>query len=166
MGLNRLIGEQNKEHAIRFFDLRRLFEMSYISKAAAPAGNSMGPEATMIFDNSTYAYEALPAEVLPAPVDMSTTRDKMNTNTARPPAVPLYWIVAMRLALVSFMTSAWFLSRSYTTTMYLVLGLATATIALQPSKSKSTDRDHWIFATIILEVVMIVLIYGLVRLRH
>ncbi len=37
----------------------------------------------------------------------------------------------MRLALVAFMTTSWFLSRSYTTTMYLVLGLATAAIALQ-----------------------------------
>ena len=43
----------------------------------------------------------------------------------------------IRLALVSFMTTAWFLSRSYTTTMYLVLGLATAAIALQPSDNES-----------------------------
>ena len=88
------------------------------------------------------------------------------TDTAPPPIVPQHWVVAMRLALVSFMTSAWFLSRSYTTTMYLVLGLATATIALQRYDSKSSDRGHWIFSTVTLEVVMIILIYGLVRLRH
>jgi hypothetical protein len=67
---------------------------------------------------------------------------------------------------VSFMTTAWFLSRSYTTTMYLVLGLATAAIALQRSASKWRDRGHWIFSTMTIEVAMIILIYGLVRLRH
>ena len=72
----------------------------------------------------------------------------------------------MRLALVSFMGTAWFLSRSYTTTMYLVLGLATATIALQGSASKSRDRVHWIFSTAIIEVLLIIVIYGLVRFRH
>jgi hypothetical protein len=72
----------------------------------------------------------------------------------------------MRLALVSFMTTAWFLSRSYTITMYLVLGLATATIALQHGDRKLPDRGHWIFSTITAEVLIIILIYGLVRLRH
>jgi hypothetical protein len=72
----------------------------------------------------------------------------------------------MRLALVSFMTTGWFLSRSYAITMYLVLGLATATIALQRSASNSRDRSHWIFSSMAFEVLMVVLIYGLVRLRH
>jgi hypothetical protein len=75
-------------------------------------------------------------------------------------------MIAMRLALVSFMASAWFLSRSYTTTMYLVVGLATATIALQQSGRKSPDRGRWIVSTIAAEMILIVLIYALVRLRH
>jgi len=80
--------------------------------------------------------------------------------------VPQQWIVAMRLALVAFVATAWFLSRSYTTTMYLLLGLATATIALQEGDRKTPDRGHWIFSTLTAEVLIIVLIYGLVRLRH
>jgi hypothetical protein len=68
--------------------------------------------------------------------------------------------------LVSFMTTAWFLSRSYTITMYLVLGLATATIALQQGDRKAPPRGHWVFSTITAEVLIIILIYGLVRLRH
>lgn len=80
--------------------------------------------------------------------------------------VPRYWPIVMRLALVSFMTTAWFLSRSYTATMYLVLGLATAAVALQRGANKSHDRGRWVISTVILEVLMIVLIYGLVRLRH
>jgi hypothetical protein len=75
-------------------------------------------------------------------------------------------MVAMRLALVAFMTTAWFLSRSYTTTMYLVLGLAAATIALQRRPDKTHDEGHWIFSTLSIEVMVIILIYGLVRLRH
>ena len=62
--------------------------------------------------------------------------------------------------------TSWFLSRSYTTTMYLVLGLATATAALQQPGSESGEHDHWIFATIAAESILIILIYGLVRFRH
>jgi hypothetical protein len=68
--------------------------------------------------------------------------------------------------LVAFMTTSWFLSRSYTTTMYLILGLATATIALQRGEAKPNDRGRWIFSSIAVEVMLIVVIYGLVRLRH
>jgi hypothetical protein len=63
------------------------------------------------------------------------------------------------------MTSAWFLSRSYTTTMYLVLGLATVAIAMYRDTTKSSDRGHWVFSTVTLEAVLIIVIYGLVRLR-
>jgi type VI protein secretion system component VasK len=80
--------------------------------------------------------------------------------------VPQTWIVAMRLALVAFMTTAWFLSRSYTTTMYLILGLATATVAIQRGEPKPNDRGRWIFSSIAVEVMLIVVIYCLVRLRH
>jgi len=50
--------------------------------------------------------------------------------------------------------------------MYLVLGLATATIALQQGDRKAPPRGHWVFSTITAEVLIIILIYGLVRLRH
>jgi len=48
----------------------------------------------------------------------------------------------------------------------LILGLATATIALQRGETKPTDRGRWIFSSIAVEVMLIVVIYGLVRLRH
>jgi len=64
------------------------------------------------------------------------------------------------------MATAWFLSRSYTTTMYLVVGLATAMVALQDRGRKSHNRGHWIFSTITAEMMLIILIYALVRLRH
>jgi hypothetical protein len=50
--------------------------------------------------------------------------------------------------------------------MYLVVGLATATIALQGNAAKARDRVHWIFSTLAAEGLLIIVIYGLVRLRH
>jgi hypothetical protein len=170
MGLNRLIGVQNRKQARGFFGLRHLFEMSYIKSTGTFVGAPIASEGTMVLKNM-YACDALPAEALPAEAlptkaTSNITGRGTKSGTASQPILPEHWVVAMRLALVSFMTTAWFLSRSYTVTMYLVLGLATATIALQRSESSSLDRRHWIFSTLAFEVVMIIVIYGLVRLRH
>jgi O-antigen ligase len=152
--LNRIIGGQKKRRTGRFFGLLQLFESSYISNAVA------------LERESAILDDAGPREVLPARITASTMESGPRIAPAHATIVPLQWVIAMRLALVSFMMSAWFLSRSYTTTMYLVLGLATATIALQQRPGKSSDRGHWIFSTLSIEVVVIILIYGLVRLRH
>jgi O-antigen ligase len=158
--LNRIIGLQEKKQASRFFGLLRLFETSYINNAGAFAMDPVPSEGIIPLK---YAYAR---EVLPAMAGASAAGADTKTEAAHSPVVPPYWVVAMRLALVSFMGTAWFLSRSYTTTMYLVLGLATATIAIQGRPSKSRDRVHWIFSTAIIEVLLIVVIYGLVRFRH
>jgi O-antigen ligase len=78
--------------------------------------------------------------------------------------VPKQWVVAMLLALISFLTTSWFLSRSYSTTMCLVLGLATATIRLQGADTESRGRSHWVFYTLATEALAIIFIYGIVRL--
>jgi putative inorganic carbon (HCO3(-)) transporter len=79
--------------------------------------------------------------------------------------VPLQWVLAVRLALLSFVTTSWFLSRAYQTPMYLILGLATATILLQQNKAKARIRISWIFLTLAVEASTIALIYEIVRLR-
>jgi O-antigen ligase len=158
--LNRIIGMQKKRPARRFYGLLRLFEQRYIDGACALDRNPALSEGTVALKNA-YACELLPAMVAANATEAGTIIEP--THSA---IVPQHWVIAMRLALVSFMTTAWFLSRSYTTTMYLVLGLATAAIALQRSASKWRDRGHWIFSTMSIEVVMIIVIYGLVRLRH
>jgi hypothetical protein len=160
VGLNRIVGAQKKRQPSRFFDLLRLFEMSSIASTPALALNP-APSAEIIIVKYEYASSALPALVNANAPEFETQNEPVHS-----PRVPQQWIVAMRLALVSFMTTAWFLSRSYTTTMYLILGLATATIALQQGGRKWPDRGRWIFSTITAEVVIIILIYGLVRLRH
>lgn len=84
----------------------------------------------------------------------------------RPPEyhmVPKHWVVAMLLALISFMTTSWFLSRAYSTTLWLVLGLATSTIALQRTAPESRDRSRWVFFTLEIEALAIIVTYGIVR---
>jgi len=159
-GLNRSIGAQKKRHPIKFFGLLHLFEASYINSAGVLASSPVLSEGIM-----SMKYPAT-REVLPAMVCADTTGAGITIKPLYAPSVPQQWIVVVRLALVAFITTSWFLSRSYTTTMYLILGLATATIALQRGDTKPNDRDHWIFWSIAVEVMLIVVIYGLVRLRH
>jgi O-antigen ligase len=159
-GLNRIIGAQKRRQPIKFFGLLRLFEASYINSAGTLAR-------TRPLSEGIIALKFAPTrELLPAMVSAGTTAAGTELEPLNARRVPQRWIVAMRLALVAFMTTSWFLSRSYTTTMYLILGLATATIALQRGETKPTDRGRWIFSSIAVEVMLIVVIYGLVRLRH
>lgn len=158
-GLNHIIGVQ-KRHASRLFGLLGLFEASSINSAGALAINPPPSERIAALKHA-YAYEGLRAVE-----SAEATKFETKIEFVHPPMVPQQWLVWMRLALVSFMTTAWFLSRSYTITMYLVLGLATAAIALQRGERKSVDRGPWIFCTIAAEVLIIFLIYALVRLRH
>ena len=160
MGLNSVIGMQKKRQPIKFFGLLQLFEASYINSTGALARTSPLSEGII-------ALKFAPTrELLPVMVSAGTTAAGTELEPFNARSVPQRWIVAMRLALVAFMTTSWFLSRSYTTTMYLILGLATATIALQRGETKPTDRGRWIFSSIAVEVMLIVVIYGLVRLRH
>jgi len=159
-GLNRILGLQKKKQASRFFGLLRLFEECSINNAGALATDPAPSEGTMAL-RYTYACEALPSMA-----SANATEFKSRNEAEHSPIVPQQWVMAMRVALVSFMTTAWFLSRSYTTTMYLVLGLATATIALEGGGRESPYRGRWILSTITAEVLLILLIYVLVRLRH
>jgi len=158
--LNSIIGVHKKRPSKRFLGLRRLFESCYIY-----ATRAMDREPTPSVGTIALG-DAHACEVLPAMVTANATKAETKIEDVHRPKVPRHWVVAMRLALVSFMTTAWFLSRSYTITMYLVLGLATAAINLQWSDGKGRDRRRWIFPTLTVEVLMIVLIYGLVRFRH
>ena len=160
IGLNRILGVRKKEQSSSLLGLMTLFEMSAIVGADSFALTA-APSSATIAVKCEYMSEALPTEVSGNSLEFETRNDPVDSSP-----VPRQWIVAMRLALVAFMATAWFLSRSYTTTMYLVLGLATAMIALQQGEIKTPDRDRWILFTATAEVLAIILIYGLVRLRH
>jgi hypothetical protein len=79
--------------------------------------------------------------------------------------VPVPWIVAMRLSLISFIATSWFLSRTYQSTLYVILGLATATILLDKSGDEPAARSRWVSYTLAIEVFAIALIYFVVRFR-
>ena len=159
MGLSRIIGEQEKKSAKKLFGLLPLFEAGFIRGTRALDSCPISLDGTVALNDAAY-FSGLPITATAAGIEVETTSENSY------PIVPMDWVVTMRLALVSFMTTSWFLSRTYAITMYLVLGLATATIALQQPASKSTDRGHWIFSTVALECALIVLIYILVRFRH
>jgi O-antigen ligase len=160
IGLNRIIGVQKKRQPTKLLGLMALFESSAIT---SPGAFALTPSSSNGIIALKYECMSQPVPVLmSANVSGCESRDEPDDS----PRIPLQWIAAMRLALVAFMATAWFLSRSYTTTMYLVLGLATATVALQHGERKPPDRGHWMFSTMTAEVLLIILIYGLVRLRH
>ncbi|HLJ23535.1 MAG TPA: O-antigen ligase family protein [Candidatus Acidoferrales bacterium] len=78
--------------------------------------------------------------------------------------LPGRWAVALRMSLVAFITTGWFLSRSYRAPLYLVLGLATAAMALAPSPAEDRAPRRWIVFTLAAEAWAILCVYGMVRL--
>ncbi len=113
-------------------------------------------------DASSFFFEANPADtaaITPA-ADVDTEIEPDDQLI-----VPKNWMVAIRLALIAFITAGWFLSRAYQPTMYLVLGLATATIALQGDVTESRIHGRWLPLTLATEMIVIILVYGVVRLR-
>jgi len=90
-----------------------------------------------------------------------------NESDVSPPhVVPKQWVVVMRLALISFMTTGWFLSRTYSSTMYLVLGLAVASVALEGTFPEFRSSARWIFLTLAIHAALILFIYVVVRFRY
>lgn len=72
----------------------------------------------------------------------------------------------IRAALFAFMVTAWFLSRTYDTTIYLLLGIAVAAMGLEPASAQPRDHRRWIGWTLAVEASLIVFVYLVVRLRH
>jgi O-antigen ligase len=160
ISLNRIIGGR-KPRLAKLFGFVPIFESRYIGTAGAlHSAVALSAPGIMAMSEVNTGERAVTIEAA------SAAENEIPIELHSSPVVPMQWIEVIRLALISFMATAWFLSRSYTTTMYLVLGLATAAIALEENDSKTTDRGHWIFLSVAAEVVLVVLIYFLVRLRH
>jgi O-antigen ligase len=108
-----------------------------------------------------------PCDSLTATAVATATPGDIQTSTEFEfhPPVPKQWLVVMRLAMISSLTTCWFLSRTYEITMYLILGLSTATLALQRNGAHSPVRNRWVFPTVAVEVVTIMVIYLMVRVR-
>jgi putative inorganic carbon (hco3(-)) transporter len=104
------------------------------------------------------------------PISEDSEVNRSSTDPEMPavnePVVAGSGVAAIRLALIAFVTTSWFLSRSYATTMYLVLGLATAAIALHNSETEHHQHSRWLPVTMAVEAGAIIFVYLVVRLRH
>jgi hypothetical protein len=132
-------------------------------------------EEQSFIQNVGYERHDASVEVLPLSIEWPSLTenapvDDIETQVGIKPVheliVPNSWKVAIRLAIVSFITTSWFLSRTYETPMYLVLGLATAAIALDRSATERRHPSFWMPVTLGVEVTAIIFIYCVVFLRH
>jgi putative inorganic carbon (hco3(-)) transporter len=97
--------------------------------------------------------------------EIDEVKSQAAINSFHQRIVPETWLTIIRLALIAFMTTSWFLSRTYSPTTYLVLGIAAAAIGLERSDTETQDR-RWISVTLGVEGLLIIFVYLLVRLRH
>ena len=88
------------------------------------------------------------------------------TASTPEPVAPGNHLPVIRAALVTFMSTGWFLSRTYDATFYLVLGVAVAAIGLEPAAAQPRDQRRWMAYTLGVEAFLIAFIYLVVRLRH
>jgi putative inorganic carbon (HCO3(-)) transporter len=80
----------------------------------------------------------------------------------------LSWANAIRLALVAYLTTSWFLSRPYVMTLYVLLGMAVAVVSIANSERaddiRSTVRDIFWWASRA-ALASIVLVYSTLWMR-
>ena len=137
-------------------EAERMEEQSAAGNADYGIQGASGEPAPFLASWATTTEIAAVNEI-PTPIEMVTVHE---------PSVPDNSLELMRLALIAFMITSWFLSRAYETTMYLVIGLATAAIALEPPSTETQERGRWMYVTLAVEALAIVFIYFVVRLRH
>ncbi len=75
---------------------------------------------------------------------------------------------AISIALYTFLATGWFLSRTYTVTLYILLGMGVATYLVARNRGRITDPGPpapWVRMTVIALVSSLALIYVMVRFR-
>jgi putative inorganic carbon (hco3(-)) transporter len=78
------------------------------------------------------------------------------------------WARAMRVALYAFIVTGWFLSRTYTITFYLLVGMVASLTAIMYNETHSSDllpKWKWTFTTVAAELGTILLLYTTLKLR-
>lgn len=75
------------------------------------------------------------------------------------------WANTLRFSLIAFVVTGWFLSRTYTITLYVLLGM----IAVLGRLAKDTPLDaqpraNWVKITLVTEAASIVALYAIVRI--
>jgi putative inorganic carbon (HCO3(-)) transporter len=138
------------------FDVVRIEEQSSSANAEYETQNNSG-ETAPFFDSWATTTEIAAVSEVATPLEIESVYG---------PIVPGNCLAVIRLALIAFMTTSWFLSRAYETPVYLVLGLATAAIALEPSSTEARDCGPWMYVTAAVELLAIISVYIVVRFRH
>jgi hypothetical protein len=74
------------------------------------------------------------------------------------------WATALRFCLIAFVVTGWFLSRTYTMTLYVVLGINVALLYLAKVPSEEMQvRGKWVRTTLAVEAGSIVMLYVMLR---
>ncbi|HXB75635.1 MAG TPA: O-antigen ligase family protein [Candidatus Acidoferrales bacterium] len=79
------------------------------------------------------------------------------------------WARAMHLSLYSFLAAAFFLSRTYSLGLYILLGMSAALVEIAHARDQPVvaPRFSWVLRrAAVFEVASIALIYALMRVRH
>jgi O-antigen ligase len=143
--------------------LNRILKMQEFRGVRAGAGDTENTNEAASFAAGLCLSDSFSTEAITA---TNATDVGLKAELTQRSVVPEHWPVAMRLALIGFMATSWFLSRSYQTPMYLIVGLATATIGLQRPSAQLRLRNRWVFPSLAVEAVAIMVIYGIGQLRH
>jgi O-antigen ligase len=173
LGLRRVLRMHEPAKAEKSYGLAALFETRRARYAVAPPpalafeGAAASLQEVSLVAASSVCVASVETEVAhPDDLNQSGHHQDLPATEAREPIVPGHWVTAIYLALISFMTTGWFLSRSYAVPAYLVMGLATAVIGLEHCEDDIRLKEHWILTTIGVQVFLVALIYCVVRLRH
>jgi hypothetical protein len=78
------------------------------------------------------------------------------------------WAYAVRLALIVYLVTAWFLSRTYILTPYILIGMGVALVQMtrqMTGEDCSTRPRRWFPATCYMAMGTFILIYGTIRMR-
>jgi hypothetical protein len=138
---------------------KQLFVRSEENQGSDASANEFSfPAESLSVTEAVYANPEPEFETVPA--------GHLIADSVNDPIAPTNSLVIMRLALISFMTTGWFLSRTYDTPIYLVLGLATAAIGLDPAATEPRRNGRWLSVSLAVEVLLIMFVYLVVRLRH
>ncbi len=76
------------------------------------------------------------------------------------------WAIALRSSLYPVLATSWFLSRTYSPPLYLILGMSVAFSSLSAATEENDrPRFHWATVTIAMIPVLMMAVYGTVRMR-
>jgi hypothetical protein len=79
------------------------------------------------------------------------------------------WAEAIVLSLIGFLVSAWFLSRTYTVLLYVLLSLAAGVFQIRRGAGgnvMSPSIVSWVPRTLLIECATLLAVYGSIRLGH